>query len=414
MLPSANPYSLRKNGFFYRPKKTGISNNRLFSQYSADSFNCKVKVYNDNSLDYTFKDSFIYGFQTARRCSSDSFYSHFGDSVFNKSEQLKKLHYQHLKVLDIIQSSFDGCEQAFLNAKLQERLNNIPVLDDDERQFLNSLRNSLRIDNFKKTKETLFDYVKSNLWDYFFTGTFDQKRFDSSNAVELKSVLQSWFKNMVYNYHISYIVIFEYHKKGGIHIHGLIRENPLYPLRLVDSGTKTYYGFKKPMKDSTALKRGLDVKKGRTVYNLKTWKFGWSTAIKFYGKPEYVASYVTKYITKDNSKIMGRYFWHSQDLDKPKQFYLNVDYDSLKLPKYHGFKYLYFPGDSPEVQEIISDITKKDKISLSDYQDIYDLSKKDKIRNVEKIREDKKEEFTEWVDLSAPADNDFLQGWVDI
>ena len=65
MLLSGNPYSSGKNGFFYRPKKTGFSKNPIFSQYFGDSFNCKVKVYNDNSLDYTFKDSCKIPFNSA-------------------------------------------------------------------------------------------------------------------------------------------------------------------------------------------------------------------------------------------------------------------------------------------------------------------------------------------------------------
>lgn len=414
-LFTGNPYDIGEKKPFYRPQ-TDIKDLKILSQFSGDSYNCKVKAYSDNTLNFTIKDSPIFGFQSARGSSS---FLGINDPVFHSAEVAKKLHYQHLKVIDVVQTSFDGCYNSFLAVKRAERLLNVPVLDESEKAFLKSIRNSLRTDNFKKTKENLFDYVLSNPWDWFFTGTFDKKRYNSDNADELKKVLQSWFKNMVQNYHISYIVIFEYHKNGGIHIHGLIRENPYYPLRLVESGTRSYYGFKKPMKDSTAFKRGLDVTKGKIVYNLKTWRFGWSTAIKFYGKPEHVAKYVTKYITKGNSKIMGRYFWHSQDLDRPNIFFLNINYDDLKLPKFHGFKYLYQSGDSPEIQELLQDI-KKDKISLSDYEDINtDIIKKDKIREVKKdkirqIQEEKKVQYTDWVDLDSLGQSEFMSGWVDL
>lgn len=399
-LNTGNPYNLGDSSSF------DFSSNFLSTSltYHQKTYNCKSVVYPDNSVNYCL--------------------SHFPlwnqDLSFKRSQSFKqlcldlnKLHYQHLKVLDVIQTSFDGCVNNFLLSKRSERLSNIPFLDSSERDFLRSLRNSLRTDNFKKTKERLFDYVKSNTWTWFFTGTFDEKRYNSHNADELKKVLQDWFKNMVRNYQISYIVIFEKHKKGGIHIHGLIKENSLFPLRLVESGTRSYYGFKKPMRDNIALKHGLDIDNGHIVYNLKTWKFGWSTAIRCYNKPDYIARYVTKYISKGNSKIMGRYFWHSQDLDKPKTFYFNVNYDDFKLPKFHGFKYYYQCGDSPEVQQILKDMQFSSSSNLEDYEEIYtDATMKDKIRE---IKEDNF--YSDWVDLSAsasPSDQDFMEGWIDL
>ena len=47
----------------------------------------------------------------------------------------------------------------------------------------------------------------------FFTGTIDPKKYDASNAKSLKPKLKKWFEHMVERYHISYICIFEYHKK---------------------------------------------------------------------------------------------------------------------------------------------------------------------------------------------------------
>ena len=42
---------------------------------------------------------------------------------------------------------------------------------------------------------------------------------------------------------------------------------------------------------------------------------------------------------KENEKIMGRYYWHSRDLEKPKIQYINVNYDEIQLPIYHGWKF---------------------------------------------------------------------------
>ena len=159
----------------------------------------------------------------------------------------------------------------------------------------------------------------------------------------------------------------------------LIKENPLFSLNLVDSGTKVFYGFKKPIKPRTAKKYGLDWEKGQVVYNLSTWKFGFSTAIKVYGDKAQLSHYITKYITKDNEKIMGRYYWHSRDLQKPKISYYNVskeELDKMQLPIYHGWRFDLQLGDES----------------------------KRKLRH-----------YTEWVDLTPPdAENEYFGDFQDI
>lgn len=196
-----------------------------------------------------------------------------------------------------------------------------------------------RHDSFKRAKDKIYDYILCNEWTYFFTGTINPKKMDSSKPKECLKPLKKWLENMVARYGIAYICIFEYHKKGNIHMHGLILENPDKPLKVVDSGTKLYFGFKKPMKNKTARRYGLNPDNAQIVYNLSTWRFGWSTAIKVYGEPQQLAHYVTKYITKDNKKIFGKYYWHSRNLDKPKIVYCNVDFDSVNSAEFHGFKY---------------------------------------------------------------------------
>ena len=135
--------------------------------------------------------------------------------------------------------------------------------------FVDSLTTTIRHDNLKRAKDSIYDLVYSNDWDYFFTGTFDPEKIDSFSADKIKKPLQKWLNNLRSHYNVSYVLIFEHHKKGGIHIHGLLKEFSLTPLNLVDSGNKVFYGFKKPIKESTAKKYGLDWSKGRIVYNLK-------------------------------------------------------------------------------------------------------------------------------------------------
>lgn len=351
-----------------------------------DTFNCKVKTYPNGTQNLTICRSDIFGRDERQFSLHSQAYKDFKKTVnpFWVYDDLAYQDYQRNNVLKQIEVFYKSVDNYLLFCQEGRKIDKMyshdslvwgcNAFDDSERAFLNSLRNNIRKDNLKKSKDTIFDLVMCNEWSYFFTGTIDSKKYDSKNASALKPKLRKWFENMVNRYHISYICIFEYHKKGGIHLHGLIHENPLFPLRLVDSGTKSYYGFKKPMRDSTAIKHGLDVSKGHIVYNLSTWKFGFSTAIRCYGSQNSLSSYMTKYITKSNVKIMGRYFWHSRDLKRPQITYINTpDYDNLPIPTYHGFKYLYSPQGNKELYQEYEDILQDSEIRENNNEEWIDI-----------------------------------------
>lgn len=321
-------------------------------QSIVKTYNTKVKIFPDGTKNIQYAPTDLYG-----RNEHNIYYKSPDKSLLQiyfdiQKEKFKILdiQYEHSRIEKQIEVYYKSVDNYLLCCKqcreydLQQRKDSFIwsgiTLDSKELKFLSSLNNTIRHDNLKRAKDNIFDLVYSNSWDWFFTGTINPKKIDSSDPKALKKPLQKWLNHMVDRYGISYVLIFERHKKtDGIHIHGLIKDNPFTPLRLVDSGTKTFYGFKKPMKQKTAQNHGLNWDKGKTVYNLKTWRFGWSTAIKVYGDPGALSHYITKYITKENDKIMGRYYWHSRDLEKPKIQYMNVNYDEIQLPIYHGWKF---------------------------------------------------------------------------
>lgn len=198
----------------------------------------------------------------------------------------------------------------------------------------------VRTDSMKRAKDSIFDYVLNNDFEYFFTGTINPDEMDSKDPKELLKPVTDWLKNMVKRYGMSYIMIAERHKKGGIHFHGLFRSEK--PLRLEDSGTKLYKGHKKPVSNDRAERLGLT--DGRTVYNLKSWSFGFTTCIALTGDRLNTAFYVTKYITKDCKKIFGKFFWHSRDLKKPVIEVHDVEYDDIPCAEFNGFKYEFKRG----------------------------------------------------------------------
>ena len=123
-------------------------------------------------------------------------------------------------------------------------------------------------DSLKRAHERIFDIIMLNDWDYFITGTFNDKVVDGTDSKAIIKPLQDWLKNSVRRKGLRYILIPEIHKSGRVHFHGLINDS----LRLSDSGRSMYMGhcFKR-----TALERmGVDYSNLKTVYNIVDWRFG--------------------------------------------------------------------------------------------------------------------------------------------
>lgn len=327
--------------------------------HSFQRYNVKTKVYKDGSENSTIAPAHIFGSDPDLRSSpsqraSDAFFKNHqaelehGQAILNRLEE-DKIEQKILRNQFYFEMGFiDSSECLERNFSLRSLARSVGAFSVSPR-----LRDSFgnRLDKLKNSQDRIFDYIMSNDWDWFFTGTIDPQKLDSLDFKACLKPIQNWFKNMVKRYKISYILVFELHPTSGrLHLHGLIKENPDKPLKLTLSDTKVYPGFKKPIKERTAKRHGLNVDNGREVYNLKTWRFGWSTAIKVYGSPSQLAHYCTKYITKDSKKIFGRYFWHSRDLDKPKVIYDEVDYTACNLPSYHGYKFSFTTPDSTNIR----------------------------------------------------------------
>lgn len=165
----------------------------------------------------------------------------------------------------------------------------------------------VREDNLKRAKDKIQDIVLCNKFDYFVTLTFNPKKVDSYNVEEVKTVVKNWLNNGVKRRNFSYIAIPEYHKSGRIHIHALMSGD----LRLEDSGK--HHGEK-------------------IIYHLSDWRdnYGFCTAIKVDGNISALSYYITKYITKGNDKIFGRFYWSSRNLRRePEYDFRNEDFGNV-------------------------------------------------------------------------------------
>lgn len=160
------------------------------------------------------------------------------------------------------------------------------------------LENKLR--SVRRTKQMIKDYVLSNSFDMFWTLTYSANRESDVDCIKR---MQNWVKRKREKYgKFSYVIIPERHKNGCLHFHMLTKD---YKGSIVDSGKKN--------------------KRGQIIYNADSWSHGFSTVVKIKNDIEdvsKVASYVTKYITKQIDDVHfgknARRYWSSKGLLKPK------------------------------------------------------------------------------------------------
>lgn len=170
----------------------------------------------------------------------------------------------------------------------------------------------VRSDSLKRAKDKIQDICMCNDFDYFVTLTFNPQKVDSFNVEEVKKAIKSWLNKGVERRNFKYVAIPEYHKSGRIHMHALMSGD----LKLADSGHRH---------------------NGKIIYNITDWqeKFGFCTAIPIDGNINKLGYYITKYITKGNDKIFGRFYWSSKNLNRePEIFYGMTDFGDVNQYEY--------------------------------------------------------------------------------
>ncbi|MDE5582277.1 MAG: hypothetical protein K2J08_01045 [Ruminococcus sp.] len=317
-------------------------------------YNCKTKHYIDGSTksvicnNKIFRDPLV----SINDCMRDVLFSFSRSDVFNPA--VKKIYNKAKKISEYISGySYENKMNAFSLLYSDSEFDDVKSKLFPRRK--NQVAKFVRSDSIKRAKDSIFDYVLNNNFNYFFTGTINPQKMNSKDPKEVFGFIQNWLKDRVKRDNLSYIMIAEYHKKGGIHFHGLFNCDSAH-LNFVDSGTKLYKGLKKPIKDHTAIRKGLIPSDGRIVYNVAKWKFGFTDCIALSGDKLFTAKYITKYITKNCKKIFGKFFWHSRDLKKPDITVENVDYNKIRSKEYYseytGFlKYVFRSGDENRLIE---------------------------------------------------------------
>lgn len=182
--------------------------------------------------------------------------------------------------------------------------------DDQERREAANLARSKR-----RARAAVFDLALATDFSFFATFTVDPLRVrDRLDDEEVFRHLHAWLDNNVRRHGLAYVLVPEYHKKGGLHFHALIND----ALRVVDSGTVSLPGGGKPKRPRSKAQRDAWLAAGgQPVYNLPGWSFGFTTAIRLYGDRSAAVGYVVKYITKSEKKIGGRWYYSGGELRRP-------------------------------------------------------------------------------------------------
>lgn len=206
--------------------------------------------------------------------------------------------------------------------------------ETDEETYLERKYKS-RKDSIRRSKDKVFDIVKMNDWDFFFTGTFgDGCGFDRYDVDLVCKKVNTFMYNLVKRGKVKYyIFVPEFHKDGAVHYHGFIK------------ATDTLcYSLAVNPRTRKAIRRG---KNRLFVFNWNDWSFGFTTLIHCYGSVDNMSKYFCKYITKSADFPMKHRYYAGGDLVRvvPTDY---VDLDFVSVPcdvtvtDFGDFKYIAF------------------------------------------------------------------------
>lgn len=162
---------------------------------------------------------------------------------------------------------------------------------------------------------------------YFATLTLDKTVINRESYADIIKKLNAWLDYRVRKNGLKYIMVAEYHSNGAIHFHALFND----ALEVVDSGCVIIPERSKPVKLSTAKRLGSNPEFWQTVYNIPSWKYGFSTFMDCEEgnqshTREATCGYISKYITK-GGKCGGRYYLSGGDLKRPEAVFFDADFN---------------------------------------------------------------------------------------
>ena len=157
----------------------------------------------------------------------------------------------------------------------------------------------------RRARSKVRDIAFCNDFSHFFTWTLNGQLVDRYSAEVVYRKAKSFLLNAVRRKGFAYVAVPEYHRRKpgeatpAIHIHGLCKLGAVPIVRAVSSSGM-------PLFDDG----------GRPIYNMPSWTWGYSTCVPLDEQYERAIYYLTKYITKSEGKIFGKWYLSSRHLRK--------------------------------------------------------------------------------------------------
>lgn len=159
-----------------------------------------------------------------------------------------------------------------------------------------------------RSRRMVLEYALCNQWDYFCTLTLDPQKHDRSDLREWHRQLMEWFRYLrKQGQNIQFLLVPERHADGAWHAHGLLKLDNVPLVSFADM-----------------LNQGDSIPLDLAVREYMNWpeyqkKFGFCSLGKILNETA-VAFYVTKYITKDVSRMVTdvgvHSYWPSRGLNR--------------------------------------------------------------------------------------------------
>ena len=165
------------------------------------------------------------------------------------------------------------------------------------------------------------DYVLGNVdLDMMITLTINGEMLSRYDYAAIIKKVSTWLGNRVKRNGLKYVLVPERHKDGAIHFHGFVNS------KAVDL-KKTKY--KRDANGNNFIYALEPTRKGKQIYNVADWDIGYTTAVRIgrsQADRDATASYILKYLAKQNEKVGGRWYLHGGNLLLPIEVYMCYNY----------------------------------------------------------------------------------------
>ena len=190
-----------------------------------------------------------------------------------------------------------------------------------ERELENLSRSS------RRARKNIKNHVRNNNHTHFVNLTYDLKKYDTNEKrfKRMKTVLKELKRKYGY---FHYVLVPEFHEGGKSD--GLIHWHGVMDLTNFDLTEATNYHTGKKLYDEA----------GRELFNMDYWQSTGLSSVSEIGDTKKVANYITKYITKDIEKVVGKgqkKYWSSRG-EKPVQSYLS-EQEALQYLENHTISF---------------------------------------------------------------------------